>query len=517
MRNEAKPKSSVAGPAGLWHHRAELDDRRLGRLFRGALPTNPQDGSPVTERLTKNELTWLLAQEARTAAQKLRRGVGMGPPEESLTAPVIIEEGSGGVESTLNRLDEAVSMLASLHGHPLSRGRRGKIDLAALLWEVAPEARVQIEMGEGTAVFGDESELRRMLHVLIGQGGDPGSAHGTPGVTIKRHADEIRIGVNLGPDTPASFTQEKSWLARMATRYGGRLELDGSMQTLVLAADIDLQRREVETLKKELAAAQAQGEAYARELAAVWTRGDTAPGVPSPLAPSNVPRPSRMPTSMGDGLAVLVAAVRALSGDLRGILAAIGRDLAPLRDHEGDVGDTAASVGRHITGASEVVADLARLGSCPIGELPRPIDVADLLRDCVQGERARAQRHDVQIALSSPESAEDTIEVGALTVLLQVLIDHAIEASPAGGSVNIELTETPVAFVITFDDTGPSLPPSARASVLSRDFDAIALGRPQGLSLIAASTITSHLRLTLDLEEGPRGGTRVRLSLPRAS
>ena len=54
------------------------------------------------------EQAWLLAQEARTAAQKLRRGVGMNVPEETLTAaPVIIEEGSGGVESTLNRLDEA--------------------------------------------------------------------------------------------------------------------------------------------------------------------------------------------------------------------------------------------------------------------------------------------------------------------------------------------------------------------------------------------------------------------------
>jgi signal transduction histidine kinase len=470
----------------------------------------------VTERLTKNELTWLLAQEARTAAQKLRRGVGMGVAEE-LSAPVIIEEGSGGVESTLNRLDEAVSMLASLHGHPVQRGRRGKIDLAALLWEVAPEARVQIEMGEGTTVFGDESELRRMLHVLIGQSGDPHTGHAAPGVTIRRDGDEIRIGVNLGPDTPAAFTQERGWLSRMATRYGGRLELDGSMQTLVLAADIDPQRRELESLKKELAAAQAQGEAYARELAAVFSRGDTLPGGASPLTPPAVPRPSRLPTSMGDGLAVLVAAVRALSGDLRGILAAIGRDIAPLRDKGGEVGDIAASVGRHVTGASEVVADLARLGTCPIGELPRPTDIADLLRECVQGERARAQRHDVEIALTAPENAETTIEMGALTVLFQVLIDHAIEATPAGGGVRIELSEAPSSWALTFDDAGVSLPPSARGSVLSRDFDAIALGRPQGLSLIAASTIAAHLRLSLDLEEAPRSGTRVRLTVPRSS
>src|SRR5258707_1220175 len=86
-------------------------------------------------------------------------------PPPPAPPPLIIEEETGAVEGTLNRLDEAVSMLASLHGQPVYRGRRGKIDIAALLWEVAPEARVSLEMGEGTTVFGDESELRRMLHV----------------------------------------------------------------------------------------------------------------------------------------------------------------------------------------------------------------------------------------------------------------------------------------------------------------------------------------------------------------
>ena len=155
---------------------------------------------------------------------------------------------------------------------------------------------MQLDVGEGTTVFGDEAELRRMLHVLIGQSGDPNSAKGAPGVVIRRSKDEIRVGVNLGPDTPASFPAERGWLARMATRYGGRLELDGSMQTLVLAADVDRHRREMESLKKELAAAQAQGEAYARELAAVFRSGDTVPGIVGTSGPPS--RSSRAPTSM---------------------------------------------------------------------------------------------------------------------------------------------------------------------------------------------------------------------------
>src|SRR6185436_1948200 len=97
-------------------------------------------------------------------------------------------------------------------------------------------------------VFGDEADLRRMLHVFISQSGDPLLAQGTSAVTIRREGDEIRVGLNLGPDTPATFEAERGWLARMALRYGGRLELDGSAHTLVLAADVDTHRREMESL-----------------------------------------------------------------------------------------------------------------------------------------------------------------------------------------------------------------------------------------------------------------------------
>ncbi|MEP7122622.1 MAG: sensor histidine kinase [Byssovorax sp.] len=441
-------------------------------------------------------------------------GLEVTPP------PMIIEEGSGGVESTLNRLDDAVNMLASLHGHATTRGRRGKIDLAALVWEVAPEARVQLEMGEGTAVFGDEAELRRMLHVLIGMSGDPSTSGGTPGVTIRRNGDEVRVGINLGPDTSTSFETERVWLSRMAVRYGGRLELDGSTRTLILGADVDTHRRELESLKRELAAAQAQGEAYARELALLFNREvSTIPG-PPPMPGSMSPLPatlsSRFPGSGGDGLPVLVASMRSLGADLRGILAAIGRDIAPLRDREGEAGETAASVGRHVTAASEVVADLARLGACPIGEVHRSTDLADLVREVVQSDLVRAARHEVRVVVTAPDHLEDNIPAASLHVLLHALLDHAINASPPGSEAIVTLSEEATGAQITFDDAGPPLSPSARSGLLSRDFEAIALGRPRALSLIAAYAIAAHLRLVLEIEDGPRGGTRVRLALPRS-
>lgn len=464
----------------------------------------------MSDKLTRHELSWLLTQEARSAALRLRQGVGMaGSPEAMMPPP--LEEGSGGVESTLNRLDDAVNMLASLHGQPTHRGRRGKIDVAALLWEIAPEAKVQIEMGEGLTVFGDESELRRMLHVLLSLSGDPtASARGHANISVRRDGDEVLVGVHLGPDHSATFETERQFLSRMAIRYGGRFELLGSGVTLALPADVDTRRQEVEDLKKELAAAQAQGQAYARELAAVYNRGDGGGAVETP---SSIPtRPSHQPPS-GDGLTVLVAASRSLTTSLRGILASIGRDLGPLLDREDEAAEIAASVHRHLTGASEILGDLARLGACPVGELPSAFDLAELVRAVVHEDAVRASRHAVEVEVDAPTSRDEVGPQGALTVLFQLLLEHAVTASPPGSKVKVTVSGGP-APVITFDDAGRPLPPRARAGVLSRDFEAMA-GRPARFSLIAAYSVAAYLQAGLEIEDSPEGGVRVRLTLPR--
>lgn len=473
------------------------------------------------DRLTKNELSWLFAQEARSAATKLRAGVNM-PIDGGILPPAPDVEITGGVEGALNRLDEAVSALASLHGHPIPRGRRGKIDMAALLWEIAPEAKVQIEMGEGTTVFGDEAELRRMLQVLVAQSGDPSGASGTQGIAVRRKGDLVCIEVALGPDTSATHETERAWLSRMAVRYGGRLELEGGVQKLSLPADVDETQRELLSLKKELAAAQAQGEAYARELAALFSRGETSAGPPS------VPtRPSHAPTA--DSLGVLVAAVRSIGAELRGILSAIGREIAPLRGHSGEVGEAAGSVGRHVTAASEVMSDLARLGTCPLGELPRVVDVVELIREVVREEATRAARHDVKVVVSGAETAHDVVPAGGLLVLLHALFAHALDATPPGETIKIHVEAPPPNssataqedgsqdIAVTFHDGGAALSPTALNGVLSREFETLAPGRRSSVELIGAHAIAAHLRMMLSIESHDGRGARVRLDIPRTS
>jgi signal transduction histidine kinase len=229
--------------------------------------------------------------------------------------------------------------------------------------------------------------------------------------------------------------------------------------------------------------------------------------------------PSGRPAT-GDALGALAAASRALSAELRGILSSIGRDIAPLRDRDGEPGEIAASVNRHVTAAAEIVADLARLGSCPVGELPRWVDVADLLRDVVRDFAIRAARHDVRIAVEAPEDLYELVPVGALTALVHALLDNAVGASPPGTSVVVSLGSLQSGgvagdLVLSVDDAGPPMPETARAGVLSRDFEVIA-GRPSRLALIAAHAIAAHAHVPLAFDDAPGGGARARLTIPRS-
>lgn len=438
----------------------------------------------TSDKLTRNELAWLFAQEAKSASSRLRQGVGL-----TEAAPPPAPEESGGVETTLARLEEALGALTNLHGQPGPRGRRGRIDLAALVWEIAPEARVQIEMGEGTSVFGDEAEIRRMLHVLIGQTSDAVGLKGAHEISIRREGDQVKVRTGLGPDASSVFETERQWLSRMATRFGGSFELEGAVQTLSLPADDGSRSEEIAALRKELAEAQAQARSGARDIS------------------------SQFP-SAGDPLVVLVAAARAISTELRSILSTIGRDIAPLRARGDDVGDVAASVSRQVTVASEVVADLSRLGRCPIGETPRHADLVELLREVVRDEEGRATRHDIKLEISAPATLADVVAPGGFQALVHALVEHAIEASPPGSRLDVTLEDTEQGPILAVDDRGPPLPPEARAGILSRDFEALSGGRTSRIALVSAVAIAAHYRMRFEVEEAPQGGTRVRV-LPR--
>jgi signal transduction histidine kinase len=474
-------------------------------------------------KLTRQELGWLLTQEAQGAAERLRTGVSaltQAPPPS--TSGAALPSDTAGVDATLAALDDAMKMLSSLHARPVSvRGRRGRIDLASLLWEVAPEARVSIEPGSGTEVFGDEAELRRMLHVILGHGSGTGSA-----VSIRRDGDEVVVAVVMGPDTSPTADTERAWLSRMAVRYGGRYELEGGTEVLALPAEGVEARDDVAKLRRELEEARKQGEAYARELAAVWASND------EPVSSSSYPPPI---TPGADRHAVVTRLAGGIAATLRTILSPIGRDLADLRtpaaprrsspDVEAaaraESDEKIEAIRRKLLGVQEFVAELSWVGEGEVGEPLRAVDLAEVVRAQARVLESRAARGGVVVRVNTvPEESPTVIArvaPRAIAILTRELLSHAIAASTPGSTVTA-MVHAPTEVVgarLVVDDSGTSLPGAARKALLALEVEPGTFGRPSGVALFISAEIALAQGALLDIGDAPAGGVRVSVTLPR--
>jgi two-component system OmpR family sensor kinase len=474
-------------------------------------------------KLTRQELGWLLTQEAQGAAERLRKGVTAlthAPPPPGVDA--------SGVDATLSALDDAMKMLANLHQRPVNvRGRRGRIDLASMLWEVAPEARVSIEPGSGTEVFGDEAELRRMLHVMLGHGSGSGSA-----VTIKREGDEVVIGVMLGPESSANAEAERAWLSRMAIRYGGRHELEGSMELLALPAEGVEARDDVAKLRKELDEARAQGEAYARELAAVWSADEEA------VAQSTAPP---LPPTSADRYSAIARFSGGVAATLRSMLSPVGREVGELRaaasprrsspDLEaasrGDWDDRLEGIRRRLLTVQDFVAELAAIGESDPHEPARESDIVEAVRNEVRALEARAARSGVTLLVrtvpdDSSAHAVTRLAPRALAVVIRLLVAHAISASTRGSSVSVTVHAATgeLGARLVVDDPGTIVPDVARRALLALEVEPGTFGRPSSVALFAAAELASSIGARLEIADAPvdvtgGGGVRVHVVFPR--
>lgn len=407
----------------------------------------------MSEKLTKQELSWLLTQEARGAAERLRKGVQIltkqpppPPPREASKSdrppaserPITLTTAGGvgeteGLESTLDMLEGAMQKLSELSGPTAGRGqRRGRVDLAALLWEVAPDAKVQLAPGAGTEVFADEAELRRMLHVLMG-GFQQSGVGGAQLVTLKREGDEVRLGVQLGPDTAPISPAERGWLSRMAIRYGGRYELDGSNEFIIFPALEAEEAKEVQTLRKELEAAKAQGEMYARELAAVFAE-----------EPTSATRPPDAPLeSQGGGARVaLGAAARIADGladDLRSVFGPLGA--ARLKAAEsGTTPELLEEVQRALGKGAELLAlarQMARIAA-DVGAIP--VDLGSIAQDEAGLATVAFASRGVVLTVAASEDPRPLVVDGfpsALRAFVAEMLDQALRASRPGEEVRV--------------------------------------------------------------------------------
>ena len=452
------------------------------------------------ERLTRHEISWLLAQEARGAAKALREGVSQMRQGPAGAEPRIINTPAEApaVETTLDALDDAISMLSDLNtgARGATKPRRGRIDLAALLMDLSPNTRLAIEPGAGTEVFGDEQDLRRMLNMLVTQAGS--TQMGAAEVKIRRQAEWVKISVELGPDAGAQEL-ERRWLSRMATRHGGWVELEGGTQSIFFPADGASDQREVVELRKELEQAQQLGEAYARELASVLTAGDIRTEPPPPVAPRGG----------SQRFESLQCAALGMQRTLKGLVDGLRADASLAVKELGEGSALSQSLLKRAAALSEISLDLALAADCPFDETKSDVSVSDLVKTAVSDAEPRALRHGVSIEVKGPATLRVPSRPKTLLALLRAMLYHAVAATPRDGVVAFSAYAVETGILLSAQDGGPSVTEASRADVLRNRTDPSAFGRPSGVTLLIAEAAAESLGGTLELRDGPDGRAEV--------
>ncbi len=476
-------------------------------------------------RLTRHELSWLLTQEAQNAAERLRVGVQFlrtqaPPPKASDDDPV------QGVETSLDALDDVMKMLSNLNqksaaqSPTISPARRGRIDIAAVVVEVAPDARVSFEPGSGTEVYGDEADLRRMIQILIGHGSGEGAS-----VTIRREGEEVKVKVLLGPDSSPTAETERAWLSRVIIRYAGRHELEGGSEVLVFPADGASDRNESAALRRELDEARKQGEVYARELAAMFERGEEVTTLSTvPPAPGQ---------SSGARLVTMTKICAGIASEIKNELGPAARELLAMsrgagggallpraegRKHE-VTDEQLETMKRRVGHTLEVVSALAAIGELRADELDTEIDLLDLAKNTLRSLGGIADRKAIKTTLkASPEGARPTVRRGAksIGVLVRELVTQALEASPKDSTVHVTVIAADGGVRFVIDDSGSPLPASGRRAFLALETQAGTYGRPSGLPIFLAAELAACQGAVLELSDAPQkdaGSTGLRVAV----
>jgi cell fate (sporulation/competence/biofilm development) regulator YlbF (YheA/YmcA/DUF963 family) len=400
----------------------------------------------------------------------------------------------------LDALDGAIEMMSVLEapsnvGSGHNRERRARIDIAALLFDIAPDAKLSIEPGAGTEVFGVEQELRRMLDLLIKQSGAGGGAPTVIGV--HREADWVVVTIGLGPEGMSTRALEHRWLNRMALRHGGRVELAGNETRLYVPADTESGQQEIRQLRKELEQAQQLGAVYAKELAEAFTQGTT-DSVP--------PGPSVIPFAATESrLQILISCASALSRTLRQIAEQIRSDLSRLARSMGEQHEIVSLLQARQRALGEIVTDLDRIARTNVDEPRLPVDLGVVIREVANSVAGRVQRLELTISLDAEESLVIHAKTSLVALLVRAALDQAIYASPQRSQIGIQLRSDAIQgkkrYKLEITDLGPRIPEAALPSLLLGAADPSSIGRPSALSWLVLGTVATALEVGVSAGE----------------
>jgi two-component system OmpR family sensor kinase len=159
---------------------------------------------------------------------------------------------------------------------------------------------------------------------------------------------------------------------------------------------------------------------------------------------------------------------------------------------------------------------LARQEASTPGAKVVQLDLGELARRTVGEMALAAQSKGVDLGIERADSVPFEGEADALATMLRNLVDNAIKYTPAGGTVDVEVSQGEGGPLLVVEDSGPGIPADERERVFDRFYriaGSEAGGSGIGMAIIKA--VADRHNAKLSLEQSARlGGLKVAVQFP---
>jgi len=196
--------------------------------------------------------------------------------------------------------------------------------------------------------------------------------------------------------------------------------------------------------------------------------------------------------------------------------------LSRLHRDEADYRETLGIVGGQARHLSRLVEDLLVLARADAGGYPlRVVELYldDVVADCRRVVEMLAAERGVTAHFALAPEIPFLGDEDLLRQLVLNVLQNAIQHTPAGGSVAVDLSEGPSTVSIRVTDTGPGIAPADQMRIFDRfvQLDPARRTGGTGLGLPIAKWIAEAHGGTLVLETSGQGGSTFRVSFPMPS